>query len=189
MRCSKKIAHYLTTALLVVVVLFEVSCSKEAPEKIDAVKDRKILPALSATKITTVISDSGITRYRIYTDKWDIYDRAAEPYWEFSKGIHFERFAENLTINATFSSSYARYYERKSLWEFKGKVKAINLEGVMFETELLYWDESADRIYSDKFIKITRPNMIITGVGFETDQSLTKWKILNPKGPIYIKEN
>ena len=189
MRCSKKIAHYLTTALLVVVVLFEFSCSKEAPDKIDAVKDRKILPALSATKITTVISDSGITRYRIYTDKWDIYDRAAEPYWEFSKGIHFERFAENLTINATFSSSYARYYERKSLWEFKGKVKAINLEGVMFETELLYWDESADRIYSDKFIKITRPNMIITGVGFEADQSLTKWKILNPKGPIYIKEN
>ena len=185
---SGKIMNKLTTALLVVVVLFAVSCTKEEPDKIGAVKDRKTLPGLSSTKITTVISDSGITRYRIYTDKWEIYDRAAEPYWEFSKGLHFERFAENLSINATFTSNYARYYDRKRLWEFKGKVRAINLEGVMFETEILYWDESQDRIFSDKFIRVTRPTMIITGVGFEADQSLSKWRILNPQGPIYIDE-
>ncbi len=188
MDCVKKTLNNLTTALLVVVVLFTVSCSKDEPDKIEAVKDRKTLPALSATKITTVISDSGITRYRIYTDKWDIYDRAAEPYWEFSKGIHFERFAENLSVNATFNSNYARYYERKRMWEFKGKVKAINLEGVMFETDILYWDEASDRIFSDQFIKITRPTMIITGVGFEANESLSQWKILNPKGPIYVDE-
>lgn len=185
---SGKIMNKLTTALLVVVVLFAIACTKEEPDKIEAVKDRKTLPGLSSTKITTVISDSGITRYRIYTDKWDIYDKATEPYWEFSKGLHFERFAENLSVNATFNSKYARYYERKRLWEFKGKVKAINLEGVMFETEILYWDEASDRIYSDKFIRVTRPTMIINGVGFEANQSLTKWRILNPQGPIYVDE-
>ena len=93
-----------------------------------------------------------------------------------------------MSVNATFNSKYARYYERKRLWEFKGKVKAINLEGVMFETEILYWDEASDRIYSDKFIRVTRPTMIINGVGFEANQSLTKWRILNPQGPIYVDE-
>ncbi|MHB9055473.1 MAG: LPS export ABC transporter periplasmic protein LptC [Paludibacteraceae bacterium] len=179
----------LTTAFLVVVVLFAVSCKKEEPEKIGAVKDRKTLPGLTESKITTVISDSGVTRYRIYTDKMEIYDRSVEPYWEFAKGLHFERFAPNLSINATLNCNFARYYIQKKLWELKGKVRAVNLEGVMFETELLYWDEMKQKIYSDKFIRVTRPTMIISGVGFEADQSLTKWKILNPQGPIYIDEN
>ena len=69
---SKQIFTNLTTAILVVVVLFGVACSKEPPEKIGAVKDRKKMPMLSAKKLTTVISDSGITRYRIITDKFSI---------------------------------------------------------------------------------------------------------------------
>lgn len=189
MPIQKKILNRMTTAFLVVVVLFAVSCKKEEPEKIGAVKDRKSLPGLTESKITTVISDSGVTRYRIYTDKMDVYDRAVEPYWEFAKGLHFERFAPNLSINATLNCNFARYYVQKKLWELKGKVRAVNLEGVMFETELLYWDEMKQKIYSDKFIRVTRPTMIISGVGFEADQSLTKWKILNPQGPIYINEN
>ena len=185
----KKILYNLTTALLVVVVLLTISCSKEEPDKIEAVKDRKTLPGLTSTKITTVISDSGITRYRIYTDQLDIYDRADDPYREFPKGLHLERFAENMSVNATFNCKYARYFERKRLWEFKGKVKAINLEGIMFETDILYWDEANERIFSDQFIRVTRPTMIIAGIGFEANQSLTKWRILNPQGPIYIDEN
>lgn len=189
MKLAGKIIKNLTTAFLVVVVLFAGACSKNEPEKIGAVKDRKTLPGLTATKITTVISDSGITRYRIYTDKWDIFDKAVEPYWEFPKGLHFEQFAENLSVSATFSSQYARYYESKKLWEFKGKVRAINLKGEMFETELLYWDENRQLIYSDKFMRVTRPTMIISGVGFEANQSLTRWRVVNAQGPIYLDEN
>lgn len=189
MKLAGKIIKNLTTAFLVVVVLFVGACSKNEPEKIGAVKDRKTLPGLTATKITTVISDSGITRYRIYTDKWDIFDKAVEPYWEFPKGLHFEQFAKNLSVSATFSSQYARYYESKKLWEFKGKVRAINLKGEMFETELLYWDENRQLIYSDKFMRVTRPTMVISGVGFEANQSLTRWRVVNAQGPIYLDEN
>lgn len=184
-----KILKKLTTATLVVVLLTAVSCAKEEQEKIGAVKDRKVLPGLSVSKITTVISDSGITRYRIVTDKMDVFDKANEPYWDFPKGLYFERFAENLAIDANFRSNYARYYERKKLWEFKDKVKAINLQGQMFETDLLYWDEVNDRIYSDKFIRITRETGVTTGIGFESDESLTRWIIRNPQADIYYKEN
>lgn len=185
---SSKIFRNVATAFMVVVVLFGASCSKDEKEKIGAVKDRKTIPGLVASKITTVISDSGITRYRIYTDKWDIFDKAQEPYWEFKKGIYFERFNEKLIIDASFRSDFAKYYEYKKLWEFKGKVKAVNLQGEMFETELLYWDQQQGRLYSDKFMRVTRPTMIISGIGFEADQSLSKWKILKPQGPIYVQE-
>ena len=186
---SKQIFLNLTTAILVVVVLFGTACSKEPPEKIGAVKDRKKMPMISAKKITTVISDSGVTRYRIVTDKMEIFDRASEPYWDFPKGIYFERFAPDLSIDANFRSNIARYYERKKLWEFKDKVKAINLNGDMFETDLIYWNEAEHKIYSDQFIRITRSSGVTTGVGFDADESFTKWRILNPTMDMYVKKD
>ena len=178
-----KILKNVATAILVVVVLFgAAACSKEEAPKLEAVKDRKKLPGLAATKITTVISDSGITRYRIYTDQWDVFDRAAEPYWNFPKGLHFERFDKRLNIDANFHSKTAKYYEYKKLWEFRGNVKAVNIKGEMFETDLLYWDQTQERIYSDKFIRVTQATRVITAYGFESDQSLIRYNFKNVEG-------
>lgn len=184
-----KILKNVATAILVVVVLFgAAACSKEEAPKLEAVKDRKKLPGLAATKITTVISDSGITRYRIYTDQWDVFDRAAEPYWNFPKGLHFERFDKRLNIDANFHSKTAKYYEYKKLWEFRGNVKAVNIKGEMFETDLLYWDQTQERIYSDKFIRVTQATRVITAFGFESDQSLTKYNFRNVEGIFALDE-
>ncbi len=184
-----KILKNVATAILVVVVLFgAAACSKEEAPKLEAVKDRKKLPGLAATKITTVISDSGITRYRIYTDQWDVFDRAAEPYWNFPKGLHFERFDKRLNIDANFHSKTAKYYEYKKLWEFRGNVKAVNIKGEMFETDLLYWDQTQERIYSDKFIRVTQATRVITAYGFESDQSLTRYNFRNVEGIFALDE-
>jgi len=176
MKFTKQIIINLTAAFWVVVVLFSaVSCEKEKPEKIAAVKDRKTMPGLHATKVTTIISDSGITRYRIFTDQWDVFDKAKESYWEFPKGLHFERFDENLVIDANFTSKYGRYYDGRRLWEFRGKVKAINLVGEMFESERLFWDQSQEIIYSDTLVKITQLTRVVAGYGFQSNQSMTKY--------------
>ena len=69
-----KINYCITTAFWVVVVLFSLSaCTGKEPEFAEAIKDRAALPYLHATDITTVVSDSGITRYRINTPQWDIF--------------------------------------------------------------------------------------------------------------------
>ena len=176
MKFTKQIIINLTAAFWVVVVLFSaVSCEKEKPEKIAAVKDRKTMPGLHATKVTTIISDSGITRYRIFTDQWDVFDKAKESYWEFPKGLHFERFDENLVIDANFTSKYGRYYDGRRLWEFRGKVKAINMMGEMFESERLFWDQSQEIIYSDTLVKITQLTRVVAGYGFQSNQSMTKY--------------
>lgn len=167
------------------------ACSNDKPEKIRAVVDRSKLPRLHATEITTVVSDSGITRYRISTCRWDIYDRAMPPYWEFPKGIHLERFDQLLKVDANIHSLYAKFNENEQLWELKGKVKAINLQGEQFETEKLYWNQRQERIYSDTLVKITQATRIITGIGFESNQTLTKYLIKRPQGifPVTESEN
>lgn len=189
MRMRDKIFRNAAVAALAAGILLGAgACSKEEAEKLEAVKDRKVLPGLATKKITTVISDSGITRYRIYTDQWDIFDRASEPYWNFPKGLHFERFDEKLNIDANFHSKTAKYFEHKRLWEFKGNVKAVNIKGEMFETDLLYWDQAQERIYSDKFIRVTQAERVITARGFESDQSLTKYNFKNVEGVFALDE-
>ena len=167
-----------------------VSCnSTDKPEKIGAVIDRTKIPKLHAIDITTVISDSGITRYRISAPVWDIYDRASQPYWEFPKGIHLERFDQLLKVDANIHSKYAKFNENEQTWELRGKVRAINLQGELFETEQLFWDQRQERFYSDSLIKITRTTQIITGIGFESNQNMTKYRIIRPQGIFPVTEN
>jgi len=175
-------------SLLLAVIV--VGCStKDKPDKISAIKNRAIKPKLRATDITTVISDSGVTRYRISTPRWDVYDKASQPYWEFPRGIHFERFDENLKVDANIHSKYAKYKQNEQLWELRGKVRLTNLQGELFETEQLFWDQRQERFYSDKLIKITRTSGITTGIGFESNQSMTKYQIKRPQGIFPVSEH
>ncbi len=168
---------------------FIVACIQDKPVKISAIKDRAAMPKLHATDITTVISDSGITRYRISTPRWDVYDKSVQPYWEFPNGIHFERFNLNMKVDANINSQYARFNENEKVWELRGKVKSINLQGELFETEQLFWNQNQERFYSDSLVKITQATRIITGIGFESNQSMTKYTIKKPQGIFPVDEN
>jgi LPS export ABC transporter protein LptC len=180
----------ITTAITLVVVLFlSVTCSNDKPDTIAAIVDRSSLPKLHATEITTVISDSGVTRYRISAPIWNVYDKARQPYWEFPLGIHFEKFDANLKVDANIHSQYARFNENEQLWELKGKVRSTNLQGELFETEQLFWNQREERFYSDSLIKITQKSHIITGIGFESNQSMTRYQIRQPQGIFPVEEN
>ncbi len=180
----------ITIAFLAVVILFmHGSCTKETEAgKIAAITDRSKLPRLHATDITTVISDSGVTRYRISASKWNVYDRATQPYWEFPEGIHFEKFDENLKVDANIHSKYARFNEYEKLWELKGNVRMTNIKGELFETEHLFWNQGQERIYSDTIVKITQASHIIYAVGFESNQQMTKYLFKSTKGIFPVEE-
>lgn len=180
----------ITTIIAVVVILFiSVSCSKFEEEKIEAIADRSALPQLSALDITSIISDSGVTRFRISTPKWDVYDKAAQPYWEFPMGIRIEQFDESLKIDANIQSDYAKYLTNQDLWELTGNVKMTNIKGEHFESEQLFWDKRMKKIYSDSLVKITQPNSVGRGgTGFESNEQMTKYSFKNASSDIYIED-
>ncbi len=184
------LAYGITTVLFTVVMLFFItSCGGENTEVMSKAPSRDKLPVLKAANITTIISDSGITRFRITTPEWLVYDKVEEPYWDFPKGIDFERFDENYNIDANMKSNKAKYIQRKLLWEFNDNVVATNIKGEVFETDQLFWDDAKDRFYSDKKIKITQEKRIITGIGFESNASLTHYVIRKTKGIIPIEQD
>jgi len=166
-----------------------ISCNNDKPDKIGAVVDRTKLPKLHATEITTIISDSGITRYRISASRWDIFDKASQPYQEFPDGIYFEKFDANMKVDANITSKYARFNENEQLWVLRGKVRAMNLQGELFETEKLFWNQREQKFYSDTLIKITQATRIITGIGFDSNETMTHYMIKNPQGIFPLNES
>lgn len=175
--------------LLLLVCFFLYSCSKkEVRHRAGAIADRKAMPALAGDEVTTLISDSGITRYRITAKKWLVFDKADTPYWEFPEGVYLEKFNLNLEADATVEADYAYYNEPAQRWMLRGNVQAVNLEGEMFETPLLFWDQQTESVYSDSSIVITRETSIIKGVGFRSNQEMTKYTILRPTGVFPISE-
>ena len=153
-----------------------------------AISSRAEMPILDANDVSTLISDSGITRYRIEAEQWRIYDKATPVYWDFPQGIYLEKFDEQLHVNASLRSDYAKYLEEEQVWHLTGNVYAVNEKNEVFETPELYWNQKMETIYSDSVIKITREQSIIEGVGFTSNQDMTKYTILRPTGVFPIKE-
>ena len=144
---------------------------------------------VKSTDVTMLISDSGITRYRLETKEWVIFEEASEPYNYFPEKIHGERLDSLFNVEAVFDADTAYYYYRIKLWKLIDNVKAVNLAGEQFETDLLFWDDAEERIYSDQFIRITKGEFINTGTGFESNRTLSEYRIFNSKAEIPVREN
>ncbi len=175
---------------MLALVMIICSCNKQQEVQQSVVPlARDQMPALLTDSVTTLISDSGITRYRIEAPQWCVYDRTQPKYQEFPAGIYLEQFDENLSVLASLKSDYAHYDEDAQRWKLTGNVHALNHKGEQFDTQELNWDQHAHRVYSDQYIRITREKSIIEGVGFDSNEEMTKYTILHPTGVFPIDEN
>lgn len=172
----------------VMFVLFP-ACSGKDKDLAEAITERDSLPSMKSLGVTTFISDSGITRYKIITEEWCIFDKKEPPYWAFEKGVYLEKFDSLFRIDASIKADTAYYYEKKKLWELRTNVSIRNLKGDKFDTELLFWDEKKEEIYSDKYIRIEQEDKTITGYGFESNQELTEYTIKNTTGIFTVENN
>lgn len=172
---------------MVMLLLFS-ACSGRKKELGEAITERDSLPVMDTRGVTTLVSDSGITRYRIVTEEWLVFDRKDPPYWAFEKGIYLEKFDTLFQVEASIKSDTAYYYNKEELWKLVGNVDIKNLKGERFNTELLYWDQRKQRVYSDQFIRIEQPDRIITGRGFDSNQQMTIYTIHKPEGIFYLDE-
>lgn len=173
---------------LAVMFVFFCACGGEKKRMADAITERDSLPAMKTYGVETLISDSGVIRYKILADEWLVYDRKKTPYWAFEKGIYLEKFDSLHNVEASIVADTAYYYTNERLWTLKNNVDINNVKGERFQTDKINWDESKKKIYSDEYIKITQLDKIITGYGFESNQDMTKYVINNITGIFYVED-
>lgn len=94
------------------------SCSRETEHTAEAVNEADSLPMMHATGINTLISDSGVMRYRMVAEEWDIHNTTGCPStWKFMKGLFMERFDEHFHIDlfVQADTAYLHEQDRKSV--------------------------------------------------------------------------
>lgn len=192
MRQNRKRIHIslsITVALwaTVMLVLFP-ACSGKKKQLADAIVDGDSLPTMRTVGVSSLISDSGVIRYKIVAEEWLVFDKTNPPRWAFEKGIFLEKFDEQMVVDAKIKADTAYYYDKQKLWDLRGNVMIRNLKGEKFDTEQLFWNQSTEKVYSDRFIRIEQEDKIITGYGFNSNQQFTDYTILNTAGIFPVEE-
>lgn len=179
----------MTIVLTTVVILFlSVSCSKKKQPITEAITNRDSVPVMVTRDVSTYISDSGVVRYKIIAKEWKVFDRLDPSMWTFEKGVYLEKFNNDFSIEATIIADTAYYYDKKELWELRSNVHIENEQNEKFDTNLLFWDQKTEKVYSDQYIRIQQEKKIITGTGFESNQQFTNYAIKKTQGIFPFEE-
>lgn len=158
------------------------ACSEDRRETIAISADPETFPTMKTLNVSTMISDSGYTRYHITTPLWLMFEEAQDPHWNFPEGIFVVKFDTAMVEDGTFTADTALYFSKKKLWRFDRNVRMRNVNGDRFLTQQLFWDQVTHKIYSDSFIHIERPDKVIEGYGFESNENMTAYTIRRPSG-------
>lgn len=176
----------LKTVVLVTVLFMVLSCDR----KIDIIKksDIESLPTMTIKDFEKVITDSAKLQLVMSSPLMERYTNQKPPYTEFRRGIKVLFHDGHKDPIARLTSKYAKLDEDKSLWELKDSVVAMNEKNEILETELLYWDQEKELVYTDRFVKITSEDRIVMGTGLESNPRFTIWTIRNVSADLYIKD-
>lgn len=159
--------------------------------KVDTIKKAEILtlPSVTVINFQTVFTDSGKVQLIMAAPVMESFDKTEEsPYSEFSSGIEVTFYDGHKDPVATVNAKYAKFTDKKKLWELKDSVVVVNESGNKLETELLYWDQDKDLIYTDRFVKMTSEDQTMLGNGFESDSRLTRRRIKKVTATIYLND-
>lgn len=173
-------------AVLITGIILLSSCEKKQV----VVKDLQIkeMPSLSGKNVETMYTDSGKVTLIVKTPLVQQFTTKDDPHTLFPEGLTVLFYDKKTTPQASITAHYARYTEKDKQWELRDSVVAVNVEGDILETELLYWSEPKERVWSDRFVRFTLKDKIIMGTGFESDSRLTNGTIKNVSGTIYVDE-
>lgn len=156
-----------------------VSCTESIEHTAEAVNSQDSLPFMHSVGISTLISDSGVIRYHLVAEEWDIYTPQGEQAtWKFSKGLLMTRLDNKFHVDLHIQADTAYLYQQR-LWELRGRVKVRNIEGTVFHTEHLWWDLSQHEMWNHTHMTIISPERTLNGTEFRSNEQMTRYSVSN----------
>lgn len=169
-------------------VLFLLGRCTNNPEVVRQLNVLDTLPAEQRENIHLIYTDSGYKRFEMRAPVAAFYNDLQNPKLEFRKGIQVWFFDFHGMVESELSAGYAIRYPAQSRWEAMQNVIFVSKKGEKLETDHLIWDETAEKIFSDKKVTVTTGREIIIGEGFEADQYFNSYKIQKVTGEILLED-
>ncbi len=171
---------------LLLAVLFFMACGKEPellhplPEMEEEVQSEsfgvKFIFSDSAQQAVVLKSKRVIEKKEKGTNQTILY---------FYDGLDIDFLDKKGTNRSRATAREGIYYREKQFAELKGDVTLTNAKGDRLETQLLYWDENKDSVYTRKPVRVISPTRSIHAAnGLTANTSFTAWTLFNISGAL-----
>ena len=158
------------------------ACDEQKAHTAPAIYERDSVSMMTSYGINTLISDSGVIKYKIVAERWDVNTVRQPSRWTFEKGIFMEQFDEQFHVEGYIQADTAWYYDQQKLWELRGRVYIRNVNGLVFRSEEFFWDGIKHEFYSHKFSRVVTPERTLEGTYFRSDEHMTHYEVTNSVG-------
>ena len=164
------------------------ACDEAQEHTAAAIYDRDSVSMMVSYGVNTLISDSGVIKYKIVTERWDVNIIKQPSRWTFEKGVFFEQFDQNFHVEAYVQADTAWYFDQQKLWHLRGRVRIRNANGLVYTSEELFWDGLKHELYSNVFSKVTTPERTLQGTYFRSDEQMRHYTVSNSKGSFMAED-
>jgi len=106
----------------------------------------------------------------------------------YPKGMYIT-FYEEGTPTTIITAKYGRYDKAKDEYFARNDVVVKNIvKKEQLNTEELFWERQKQSIYTDKFVRITSVDEVVTGVGLTASQDFSKYTLKQFSGSFVLKQ-
>lgn len=173
--------------LFLVIVLSIAACENDLAD-IERVMDGMETKQEVMKGVEMLYSDSAVVRVKIRSPRVVRHIDKKNPRQEFLDGMAVDFFTPNQQISSELTAKYGVRFDNKNQVIVRDSVIWQSKRGERLETEELIWDENAGKLYTNKYVTIIRPDEIIYGYGFESNQDFTYSKIKAIEGVIKVED-
>lgn len=147
-----------------------------------AVYDKDSAAVMISYGINMLISDSGVIKYRIVTERSIVNQNINPKRTIFDKGIFITQFDEKFHVQSYIQCDTAYRYEELKIFELRGRVRINTKDGLKYRGEELFWDQNKHEYYSNKYFYLETPERTLEGKYFRSDENMRKYYVSNSKG-------
>lgn len=170
------------------ILLCALACSSGEVRHTQKVSVGDSLPFMHSVGVSTLISDSGVIRYHLVAEEWDIYTPSSQAAtWKFIKGLLMLRLDEEFNVDLYVQADTA-YLHQQRLWELRGRVRIRNVQGTIFNTEELFWDLDKHEMWNHAYMTIITPERTLEGTEFRSNEQMTRYSVANSKGDFPVSD-
>ena len=132
-------------------------------QKLDASK----LPTMISHNVQTILSDSGMTKYRITTPTWLVFEDPQNRHWEFPDGLIAEELdTHNFDVKMSMKCDSAHYDRNTRMLNLVGNITIHDNTGGEITCDSAYYDEEKALWSLNSMVTITNAD----GGKIETNQ-------------------
>lgn len=149
---------------------------------------REVAIVEEANDIQIFLSQGSRMRAKLWAPKMFRY-QADTVYVEFPRTLHVDFFDSTGAVESHLDARYGKYFESLNKVYLRDSVVVFNVMGDTLHTPELWWDQSTQKFFTSKPVRVRKSGHLIFGLGMEARQDLTNVNVKSVNGSLQVPDS